>query len=700
MAAEDINSNLELYNTKIPALGDDADIQKAFIAYHYGDENFDRTETDPESLNQYSIAWYLNDLYEKFDAVSGTADIARTELKAPGDILGAFSSSTPAVISRPSLLDPANNGKVLMIDTSYNPAEIDGKVPGIQWKDLPVTLTNIAILSNKKLDRPQIVDNSTGTAVTGFLRDINDYSVLNFTAGSGTINSYLNISNFATPTSGTITDGPTLSVAGSPTNINLILLAKGSGTVRVGGTAATNTIATTGTAQTLTNKTIESITVNAKTLNFPMITTDGDTVVTESQSQTLTNKTLTNPKLSSTASGTTAGQLGYLSGVLTFGNGTTERTVVTTQGAQTLQDKTLTSPIFSGTVNLPSGATLSASPANSDNTTKIATTAWVLSNSISSNTFNAKGEIFVGTADNAFAALSAGSSGYVLTVDSTTATGLAWKPAQTSSDTNWYPTSYTWTGGTTSGPTGSLTGTGMAAVAFPAIPSAGSSASGIVTTSSQTFAGAKTFSGGISVSNGATITGTVSLPSTTTIGNVSSTELGYLDGATANIQGQINAITPLWYRRTTDFASAVTVGASYTNIFGTSPTLLPNSWYYCKFIVFGTNTWSSGNPYVIIQPSFTNTPQSFIGVYRSGSYTNTVTSSTLGIQASMNITSNGSVSIEFEGYINTNSSSGGTFVPQISLSGGGVAGFTPKTNSYIQLILLPTSNAAINGTWS
>lgn len=64
-------------------------------------------------------------------------------------------------------------------------------------------------------------------------------------------------------------------------------------------------------------------------------------------------------------------------------------------------------------------------------------------------------------------------------------------------DTKDYPTSLTWTNGTTAGPIGKLTGTGMSTVNFPAIPSASESISGIITTGAQTFAGNKTFNGTI-----------------------------------------------------------------------------------------------------------------------------------------------------------------------------------------------------------
>lgn len=42
-----------------------------------------------------------------------------------------------------------------------------------------------------------------------------------------------------------------------------------------------------------------------------------------------------------------------------------------------------------------------------------------------------------------------------------------------------------------------------------------------------------------------TFTGIVTLPSTTSIGNISNIELSYLDGATSNIQAQLNAINSI-----------------------------------------------------------------------------------------------------------------------------------------------------------
>lgn len=73
-----------------------------------------------------------------------------------------------------------------------------------------------------------------------------------------------------------------------------------------------------------------------------------------------------------------------------------------------------------------------------------------------------------------------------------------------SSDTNDYPTTWTWTGGTSSGPTASLSGTtGMTAVSVGAIPAASATASGIVTKGTQTFGGVKTFADNVNIGGSA-----------------------------------------------------------------------------------------------------------------------------------------------------------------------------------------------------
>jgi cytoskeletal protein CcmA (bactofilin family) len=134
------------------------------------------------------------------------------------------------------------------------------------------------------------------------------------------------------------------------------------------------------------------------------------------------------------------------------------------------------------------------------------------------------------------------------------------------SATSKFPTTYAWTGGTTSGPTGSLTGNNLTAISFPAIPSAGAAASGIVTTDAQTFAGVKTFSSTISGSitgNAGTATtlatgrnfsltgpitapaisfngsGVVALATSITAGAVDSAALGALSVSSAKLQANI-----------------------------------------------------------------------------------------------------------------------------------------------------------------
>lgn len=62
-------------------------------------------------------------------------------------------------------------------------------------------------------------------------------------------------------------------------------------------------------------------------------------------------------------------------------------------------------------------------------------------------------------------------------------------------DTNTFPTTWTWTAGTTSGPTASITGT-SSTISVASVPAASATTSGVITTTTQTIAGDKTFTGG------------------------------------------------------------------------------------------------------------------------------------------------------------------------------------------------------------
>lgn len=83
------------------------------------------------------------------------------------------------------------------------------------------------------------------------------------------------------------------------------------------------------------------------------------------------------------------------------------------------------------------------------------------------------------------------------------------------STTDRFASAFSYTGGTTAGPTGSLTVTGGSAVSFEAIPSASASASGVVTTGAQSFSGNKTFDDNVTVSGNLTVNGDTTTVNTT-----------------------------------------------------------------------------------------------------------------------------------------------------------------------------------------
>jgi hypothetical protein len=97
------------------------------------------------------------------------------------------------------------------------------------------------------------------------------------------------------------------------------------------------------------------------------------------------------------------------------------------------------------------------------------------------------------------------------------------------------PTAFAWVGGTTAGPTGTLTMSGGSNIAYAAFPSASATASGIVTTAAQVFAGAKTFNNGIITTNlqstVATGTAPLTVASTTVVTNLNADLLDGLHAA-------------------------------------------------------------------------------------------------------------------------------------------------------------------------
>lgn len=152
-----------------------------------------------------------------------------------------------------------------------------------------------------------------------------------------------------------------------------------------------------------------------------------------------------------------------------------------------------TSVPWSGVTGKPTFATVATSGSYNDLTNKptipslsgYATQNWVTSQgyltSIPAATSSAYGGIQIGytTSSKNYAVQLSNGKAYV---------NVPW----TDTNTNYYPTTFTWTNGTTAGPTGSLTGSGMSTVLFGAIPSASATQSGVVTTGNQTFGGIKT----------------------------------------------------------------------------------------------------------------------------------------------------------------------------------------------------------------
>jgi hypothetical protein len=83
MASEDIGS---LYPTKIPGYSDAADIQAALRLYHYGNSEYDTTNTDPDNLEPNSIAGSFKTLSDRVTDVENAGipvSVSETEPTSP-----------------------------------------------------------------------------------------------------------------------------------------------------------------------------------------------------------------------------------------------------------------------------------------------------------------------------------------------------------------------------------------------------------------------------------------------------------------------------------------------------------------------------------------------------------------------------------------------------------------------------------------
>lgn len=86
-----------------------------------------------------------------------------------------------------------------------------------------------------------------------------------------------------------------------------------------------------------------------------------------------------------------------------------------------------------------------------------------------------------------------------------------------STDTNNYITGFSYVAGTTAGPTATITRQGLADLAVGAIPAASGTASGIVTTGAQAFAGDKTFGNNLIITGNLTVNGTTTTVNSNTL---------------------------------------------------------------------------------------------------------------------------------------------------------------------------------------
>jgi hypothetical protein len=130
MASESIGT---LVPTRIPSLGDAADIQVALRTYHYGSESFNTAETNTANLVSPSIAYTLNSLDVRIDAIEGGGSLSASSFNAKGDLLSASANDVLSVVT------VGANGTILTADSAT--------ASGLSWAT-PAAATAITTTSS------------------------------------------------------------------------------------------------------------------------------------------------------------------------------------------------------------------------------------------------------------------------------------------------------------------------------------------------------------------------------------------------------------------------------------------------------------------------------------------------------------------------------------------------------------------------
>jgi hypothetical protein len=407
------------------------------------------------------------------------------------------------------------------------------------------TIAGTEILSGKTLTAPKIVNG-------GYVADANGNESIIFNTTASAVNE-ITVANASTG------NNPSITASGTDVNVGINFIPKGTGKIQISG----NEIATINSTQTLTNKTID---LGSNTLSGNVVTI-GTTAITAGGTQ-LTLAGLTSVNGLSLTANTTGFSIAGSSKTLTInksitldGTDGTTITLPSSTGTVPLNDQTMYIGTTAVTINRASASLALTGISSIDGSASSLTTARTINGEPFDGSANINIEARLGTPIASATTTTIGTKG---SGDTIHITGTA---------------TITSLGVSTTGTIRRLVFDGAVTLAHNAtslILPAGDSLTTFVGDVADfvcengelgywrclNYAVANISQQEYSYLNGATsniqtqldakapiisptFTGTVTLPSTTSIGAVSSAELSYLDGVTAPIQPQLDAKAPL-----------------------------------------------------------------------------------------------------------------------------------------------------------